>query len=134
MLSCHLMIWLLPQPPLRSLVTVSKLSLFLSHPECRPSLLTKVVGRGGGGAKKYDDEKVCSSIHHSLLSAIRQVKKCKKAKEIIHKCILKIILVFLRTDLQHEKISVHFLLCVPTKCSKDDGKKINLSLERAGRE
>ncbi len=46
---------------------VSKLSLFLSLPMCRPSSLLKRGGGGGEGAESYDGEKALSSINHSIL-------------------------------------------------------------------
>jgi len=49
---------------------VSKLSLFLNLPVCRPSsFLTGEGGGGEAGDKSYDDEKACSSKNHSILSA-----------------------------------------------------------------
>ncbi len=57
---------------------VSKVSLFLSLPVCRPIELTKIWG----GAKSYDGEKVWSSIIHS-----RSLRTCIKLSVYLVTCL-----------------------------------------------
>jgi hypothetical protein len=61
-----------PRPPPSPQSPISKLALFLSLPVCRVdgrAHWREVVGGRGGGS--YDDEKACSFINYSILSALQ---------------------------------------------------------------